>query len=197
MDSNATGRLILVRHGESVGNRERVFTATPNELALTDEGRQQAAEAAVKIGTRFKAEMVISSPYLRARDTARIIAAGLELPMRIEEHLHERDMGDLKGQPYDAVMKQPDYDPAQHWIWKPPGGESFEDVKRRTAPILDRLAREHAGRDVVVVSHGGVMLSLWAHVTGSWEHAIVAPNCGIIVIEHTSGRYGHPKILND
>ena len=197
MTKRATGRLILVRHGESEGNRERRFTTTPTELPLTETGRQQAREAATKIGARFAPELVISSPYLRARDTAKIIAAGLELAMRIEEHLHERDMGELKGQPYDAIVKLPGFDPAQHWIWKPPGGESFEDVKRRTAPILDRLAREHAGREIVVVSHGGVMFSLWAHVTGGWEGAIIPPNCGIIVIEHAGGRYRHPEIIAD
>ena len=40
------GKLILVRHGESVGNRERIFTTTPVELALTDIGREQARQAA-------------------------------------------------------------------------------------------------------------------------------------------------------
>jgi len=191
------GRLILVRHGESEGNRDRIFTTTPAELALTDLGRTQAADAAVKIGTRFAPELVISSPYLRARHTAEIIAAGLELPLKIEPHLHEREMGDLKGQPYDAVLRDQAYDPERRWLWTPPGGESFDDVKRRAAPVIDRLAREHPGKELVIVSHGGVMLSLWAHVTGSWEDAIIPGNCEVIVIEHAAGRYHPPKVVND
>jgi probable phosphoglycerate mutase len=189
--------LILVRHGESAGNRDRIFTTTPAALPLTESGRLQATEAAVRIGTRFRPKLVIASPYLRARDTAEIIAAGLELPVVIEHSLHERDMGRLRGQPYDAVLRDPAYDPSRHWLWTPPGGESFEDVKRRTSPILDRLARVHQGDEVVVVSHGGVMMALWAHVTGSWEGAAVPPNCGIIVIEHAGGRYNRPRVLAD
>jgi broad specificity phosphatase PhoE len=191
------GRLILVRHGESEGNRDRIFTTTPVELALTELGRSQAADAAVKIGTRFAPELVISSPYVRARHTAEIIAAGLELPLKIEPNLHERDMGHLKGQSYDSVIEDPTYDPERRWLWTPHGGESFEDVKRRVAPVIDRLAREHPDRDLVIVSHGGVMLSLWAHVTGSWEGAILAGNCEVIVIEHANGRYHPPKVVND
>jgi broad specificity phosphatase PhoE len=48
----------------------------------------------------------------------------------------------------------------------------------------------------VIVSHGGVMRAVWAHVTGKWEDAHVPPNCGIVVIEHRNGRYGHPVVLH-
>ncbi len=174
------GRLILVRHGESEGNRDRIFTTTPAELALTDLGRLQAEDAAVKIGTRFAPELVISSPYLRARHTAEIIAAGLSLPLKVEQHLHEREMGDFKGKPYDAILREPTFDPARSWLWTPPGGESLDDVKRRVVPVIDRLARAHPDKQIVIVSHGGVMFSLWAHVTGSWEGAFVPSNCEII-----------------
>ncbi len=197
MSKNDVGRLILVRHGESAGNRERRFTTTPTELPLTELGIQQAKEAAGRIAARFAPELVISSPYFRARHTAEIIARELELSMAIERDLHEREMGDLRGELYDAMLQHPQYDPLRRWTWKPPGGESFEDVKRRAAPVLDRLARGHPGRELVVVSHGGVMLALWAHATGRWEGAPIPANCGIIVIEHTGGRYSHPMAVSD
>jgi broad specificity phosphatase PhoE len=63
--------------------------------------------------------------------------------------------------------------------------------------VIDRLARAHPGKEIVIVSHGGVMLSLWAHVTGSWEDAVVPGNCQIIVIEHAGGRYDRPKVVGD
>ena len=69
------------------------------------------------------------------------------------------------------------------------------DVQARVGPILDRLAAAHAGTDLIVVSHGGVMACLWAHVTGSWENAHVPPNCGIVLIEHRSGRYRAPEVV--
>src|ERR1700691_613307 len=98
------GKLILVRHGESVGNRERIFTITPNELALTELGYEQARAAGHFIADKFKAEVVVSSPYTRARETAREIAAILKLPVEIDPYLHERDVGSLKGQSYESIL---------------------------------------------------------------------------------------------
>ena len=63
--------------------------------------------------------------------------------------------------------------------------------KQRVGPILDRLAAEHAGEDIVVVSHGGVMMTLWAYVARTWEAAHVPSNCGMVLIEH--GRRGMPS----
>ncbi len=80
-------------------------------------------------------------------------------------------------------------------MWRAPGGESHEDVLRRVAPVLDRVARRYPNDEIVIVSHGGVMRSVWAHVTGKWENAHVPPNCGIVVIEHESGRYRDPEVV--
>ena len=191
------GKLILVRHGESVGNRERIFTTTPHELALTELGYEQARSAGHFIASRFKTEVVVSSPYTRARETARVIAEVLTLPVEIEPYLHERDVGSLKGQSYESILTAPGFDPQRPWLWEPPDGESYEDVKNRVGPILDRLAITHPTRDVVVVSHGGVMMALWAHVTGIWDNAHVPPNCGIIVVEHHSKGYMAPQIIGE
>ena len=73
------GKLIMVRHGESEGNRERRFTTTP-DAPLTDLGREQAAQAGRRIARLFHPQLVITSPYARARETGEIIAAALRLP---------------------------------------------------------------------------------------------------------------------
>jgi broad specificity phosphatase PhoE len=65
----------------------------------------------------------------------------------------------------------------------------------RSAPALDRLARAHPDRELIIVSHGGVMRTLWAHVTGSWEGSHIPANCGIVVVEHDAGRYLVPRVL--
>jgi probable phosphoglycerate mutase len=191
------GRLILVRHGESSGNRERVFAIEPADLPLTDLGYRQAREAGLQIAALFEPELVVASPYVRARETARVIAEILQLPLEIEPRLYERDVGVLKGQSYDSLTIAADYDHASPWAWKPAGGESYEEVRARVAPILDRLAAAHPSRDVVIVSHGGVMQTLWSHVTGSWRGAHAPPNCGIVVIEHGPQGYSPPRIVGD
>jgi broad specificity phosphatase PhoE len=55
------GKLILVRHGESSGNRERVFAIEPADLPLTDLGYQQAREAGLQIAALFEPELVVAS----------------------------------------------------------------------------------------------------------------------------------------
>jgi ribonuclease H / adenosylcobalamin/alpha-ribazole phosphatase len=189
-------KLILVRHGESEGNRDRRFTATP-AVGLTEFGRQQAHGAARRIAKLFKPERVIASPYLRARHTGEIIASELSMPLEIQQGLHERSFGYLAGHPYEAVENDPTLKADGLYFWRPEGGESYEDVRRRVGPILDLLAAENHGRELVIVSHGGVMLSLWAHVTGRWEDARLAPNCGIVLVEHNGISYQPPRFIED
>jgi len=190
------GRLILVRHGESAGNRDRIFATSPHDLPLTELGYGQASEAGQLIAARFHPELVVSSEMLRASETARVIADVLKVPLRLQPDLHEREIGAHRGRSYDSLLSEPDYDHERPWAWKPRGGESYEGVQARVGPILDRLATEHADNDIVVVSHGGVMTCLWAYVTGSWEGAYVPPNCGIVLLQHNARGYGAPLIID-
>lgn len=192
------GKLIMVRHGESEGNRDRRFTISP-EVPLTDLGRQQAREAARRIAKRFNPHLVISSPYRRARQTSDIIAAELGLPIEIVHDLHERDLGVLKGQSYDLLRdlagQDSGYDPKRGWLWRPENGESYEDVRKRVIVAIEETRRRYPDHELIVVSHGGVMLSMWAHLTGSWEGAHMPQNCGIVLIEHEPDRLHSPQIV--
>jgi broad specificity phosphatase PhoE len=189
------GRLILVRHGESRGNRERIFALSPHDLPLTQLGYEQARAAARRIADLFSPSLVITSDYLRARETAQVIAGALRVPLKVELNLHEREVGAHRGRSYDSLELAPDYDALRPWAWKPEGGESYEDVGARVAPIMDRLAAAHGGQDVVLVSHGGVMVTLWAHACGDWSGAHIPPNCGIVLIEHGPAGYSQPQVI--
>jgi broad specificity phosphatase PhoE len=192
------GRFIMVRHGESEGNRERRFTIS-SEVGLTELGVRQAHEAARRIAQLFKPQIIVSSPFRRARQTSEIIASELNLRIETVHDLHERDLGCLKGHSYDdlraLVLKDPSYDPARGWSWKPEGGESYEDVRERVISAVDKLLRCYPQDEIVIVSHGGVMLSVWAHITGQWHGAHLPPNCGIVLIEHDGRRMQVPKIV--
>jgi broad specificity phosphatase PhoE len=189
-------KFILVRHGESAGNRDRIYAVSPHDLPLTELGYRQAQQAAQRIAELFHPQLVVTSSYKRASETARIIAGALGLPLEFEPKLHEREIGAHRGRSYDSFQTEPDYDPQRPWAWKPQGGESYEDVQARVGPILDRLAAAHPSKDVVVVSHGGVMACLWAYVTGSWENAHVPPNCGMVLIERSPQGYSQPLVID-
>jgi broad specificity phosphatase PhoE len=191
------GNLILVRHGESTGNRVRMFAPDPQELPLTELGYAQARAAAHRISELFDAKMVVASPFLRAQETARIIAAVVAAPLRTEPDLYERDVGIFRGQSYDSLAQARGYAADRPWTWRPEGGESYEDVMARVAPVLDRLARENRDSDVVVVSHGGVMMTLWAYLVGGWSAVHAPPNCGIVQVQHGPQGYLAPKVIGE
>ena len=190
------GRLVLIRHGESAGNRDRVFTRTP-EVPLTDAGRAQVLRAAELVAARYLPVAVVSSPFLRARQTAAILAERLALAVRVEKDLREQSFGELAGQPYAALRDASDYDPARYWLWRPPGGETLVEVAARAGAALDRVAAGAPGNDVVVVSHGGVMMALWRHVTGEWRMGKVARNAGLVVVEHEAGRWRGATVIEE
>lgn len=183
-------RLLLVRHGESEGNFEKRFSPDPH-IELTERGVAQAREAGRLIRARFAPIAVVSSPFRRAQRTARLIAdeIGVASGIRTEHDLRERDIGELAGRPYHWMREHPAFRPDRFWEWRPEGGESLVDVQRRAAPVLERLL-ETAEGDVIVVSHGGVMLALCAHVEGDWRRPKVAHNCEVIVVERGASGLG-------
>jgi len=193
---NGVGRLILVRHGESEGNRDRRFTHH-TEVPLTDRGREQARAAAATIQSRFTPVRVIASPFARARETGEIIAAALALPLEIEPAVREQHLGRLMGEPYDSVSQDPAFDPSRRWEWRPPDGESLIDLQLRVAPALDRIAQAHAGREVIVVAHAGVIMAACAYVLGAWESIRSVPNTGIVLVEHCNGSYRPPVRIDE
>jgi broad specificity phosphatase PhoE len=180
------GRLLLIRHGESEGNRDRRFTRHPG-ISLTDAGRAQVEAAATWIAARYTPRAIVSSPYARARETADILSARLNLAVTVEPDLRERSYGAFAGQLYETPP--PGYDPAAYCTWQPPGGESLEEVLTRAGAALDRVARARGVDDIVLVSHGAVMLALWRHVTGTWGESRVVPNAGVVEVEHRDGVY--------
>lgn len=159
-------RLILIRHGESVANFERRFTRDDDE-PLTETGIEQARQAGRRLCARFHPVVVYSSPLLRARQTAGLIAEAFGKEPLVVPDLHEQSYGELRGVPYERYLeKMPLERGTALWRVQPPGGESLLDVLERVGPIVDELAQRHAEGEVIVVSHGGVMAAIRGHVGG-------------------------------
>jgi len=186
------GRLLLMRHAESEGNHARTFTATP-AVPVTVRGREQAAEAARWIDARYRPARVVTSPFMRAMQTATIVGDALGVALEIEQDLRERDYGDFAGKPYSTPRDG--YDHARRWEWRPPGGETLVEVQVRVGAVVDRLMAESPAADVVVVSHGAVMMALWRHVTGAWEGAQVVRNTAIVVVEHARAKVHSVRLV--
>jgi broad specificity phosphatase PhoE len=190
---------ILVRHGESESNRDSRF-ALSGDVPLTDFGRQQAHDAAVQIARLFNPQRIVSSTFARARQSAEIISAALKLPLEVVDGIQERDLGSLKGQPWHqhAAMTStdPNYDSQREWLWRPPGGESYEDVRQRVMPVLESLRNRHAAEELVIVSHGAVMRAIWSQLTGEWINSFIPGNCALLLVPHDGRRFFPPQVIS-
>ena len=194
-----SGRIILVRHGETEANRLRRF-AESNDIPLTRAGREQALELARRLAADFRPDLLLTSEYLRARETSEIIGNFLSLEPVILRDIHERDFGRLRGHPYERMgewmLTDSIYDPAQPWLWTPPEGESLEEVRARAIRALE-TARAWDAREIVIVCHGAIIQAICAHLTGEWRESFVPPNCGYVIIERTADGWSHPHISGD
>jgi broad specificity phosphatase PhoE len=180
LTSAEVGRIILVRHGETEANRRRHF-AESDEIPLTDTGRLQAEEVALRLARDFRPTMLFSSSFARARETAEIISRALRLNTGILEGIHERDFGSLRGLPYESFDAL--YDRVQSWTWSPDGGESMRDVEIRAGAALENLRSLYDSHEIVVVCHGAVIRAVCGHITGDYGMNVV-PNCAVVVVEY-------------
>ncbi|HTA11222.1 MAG TPA: histidine phosphatase family protein, partial [Streptosporangiaceae bacterium] len=142
-------------HGQTALSVERRF-AGRGDIPLTDVGLEQAAAAAARLARRGNIDLVLTSPLLRARQTAVAVADAVGVPLAEDVDLAETDFGSWEGLSFGEVMARwPDEMAA--WMADadaaPPGGESFAAVAVRVDAALDRLVAAHQGRTVVVVSH--------------------------------------------
>jgi alpha-ribazole phosphatase len=112
------------------------------------------------------------TPLSRTRRTAEsIFRAGYpRQEPEVEPDLIEQSLGEWQGLEHHELPAKLAF--PQHPFWplagdeKPPGGESMHDVINRAGPVLERLARDHPGQDVVIVSHGGTIRAAVAYALG-------------------------------
>ena len=154
-------RLVFVRHGQSAANVQRTIANGRDGFPLTDVGRAQAAGLAGQLGYP-RPDLVLTSPVLRARQTAQIVAHTLAVPVVERAELAECWCGELEGRSDDdawAVHGAVNADwAAGRRHSRPPGGESLDDVLRRLQPLVAELGGRPSGT-FLLVSHGSLVQS--------------------------------------
>lgn len=152
--------IILVRHGETVWNREGRVQGH-GDSPLTPKGAGQARAYGLVLRDMLKDPSewrVVSSPLGRCVQTAGILAetAGLEFrTLTFDDRLREVHTGEWSGRPKaELAARHAEFGCAEglgHWVFRCPGGETHAQVAARLGDWLDSLA---AGDKVVAVSHG-------------------------------------------
>ena len=153
----STYTLMLLRHGESVGNAEGYYQGQ-YDFPLTERGRAQTRKLVSRWqadGTQF--DQVIASPLVRARETAEMIAEALDVPIQFDLDWKERDNGVLAGvkrEIADQRYPKPDFfNPYENFGETGEGNfELFLRAGRAVQRILQMLPARY-----LIVSHGGIL----------------------------------------
>lgn len=169
-------RLCVARHGQTDWNIEEILQGWL-DIAINDEGRQQAREfAAACAGSGFV--RIYSSPLRRALETAEIIAGELNLePPLTHEGLKERNFGVVQGLP-KAVLAKMNALLLEEILRRNPAcefeyGESMDGFASRVLDAVIDIGKRHRGERILVITHGWVMDVITRHIRNLERSAIL------------------------
>jgi broad specificity phosphatase PhoE len=155
----------LLRHGESVGNAQSRWQGQ-SDYPLTERGRAQAVALAERWRSEaVKFDLAIASPLLRAKETAEIIAASLDVKVEFDPIWLERHIGEMEGLTLEEVRQKPQ--PSYITPYNPIGGSGEGDweLYLRAGKALHELLRRPPG-NYLIVSHGGILNQLMHAIVG-------------------------------
>jgi broad specificity phosphatase PhoE len=206
--------LILIRHGESQGNVAaseaqlagvEVITvpARDADVKLSHTGREQAlalGRALSSLPAELRPDAVVSSPYVRARQTAEVAVetAGWPVGVRTDERLRDRELGILDMLTWQGVEQRlPEEAERRRWLgkfyYRPPGGESWADVALRLRSVLSELNSLGTGHRVMLVCHDAVILLFRYILEGMTEREVLDIAASTSVLNASITRYVRPE----
>ncbi|MGH1488060.1 MAG: histidine phosphatase family protein [Acidimicrobiales bacterium] len=175
-----TTEMLVVRHGQSTWNEQHRWQGQADP-PLSEFGREQAGMAAQSIGV---VDAIVSSPQIRAAETASIISAIIGVgPVQLVDGLQERSAGIWSGLTRSEIdEKWPGWVESDQ---RPEGWEYDDVLLPRVMGALESVATEFAGGKVLVICHGGVIITMEKEL-GVNDSRI--PNLNGRVVTKTDGR---------
>lgn len=171
--------IYFVRHGESEWNvADKICGST--DIPLTEKGHAQGVETGKKIlEKQIKADAILYSPLIRARDTAMHISEVTGIPAREEIRLIEQNFGKWEGtSPRNAEKFRED---KKQFINSYDGGETMLKLAQRIYNLLDELKADD--KTYILVAHNGiarVVKSYFEDMTNEEYSSFGVPNCEVI-----------------
>ena len=162
-DKVLTTQLDILRHGECEGGN--IFRGT-TDVPLAEKGLVNMHSACEKVSEPW--QVVISSPLIRCHEFAKAQSQRLSLPLVVDDRLREMSFGDWEGQDIEQVWQEQS-NLMQAWAKDPsksppPNGEVLSDVFARVNDCYNELLCDHRGKKILLVTHGGVIRVLLAHL---------------------------------
>ena len=197
--------IYVVRHGESVGNLNKVVLGHTN-LPLTEKGKEQALLTAQYLKD-VKIDAIYSSDLLRAYETSLPHSLYHGLGISTDEALRELYFGDWENRAVSDLVK--DYGDMFWNDWRggfgtftPPAGESVVDGAARLEGAILRLAKKHIGGAILVTTHAAVIRGAWARISGFepplWVEKVDFPtNASFSIMGYRGGRLYPISYSND
>jgi broad specificity phosphatase PhoE len=194
-----TTTLLLVRHGQPEGHKGGYpqHMSGWHDVPLSAEGRIEIALLARRLQCERSISGIYSSTLRRAADTAAAIASALELPITYVPELREISCGEVDGREIEQVKREYPLlweknlrqdDPDFRW----PGGESYREFRIRCLRGIRMIAANHAGSQVALVTHAGVISQIIGYVQGMsparWEaHRPATASVSVLEWQDPSG----------
>jgi broad specificity phosphatase PhoE len=146
--------LYFMRHAESEANLADIL-ASQLDFPLTNKGENDALEIAKEVKQFHPIDHIISSPLLRAKQTAAPFEEEFDLTAFTDPDLIEQHLGKFSGKTYAELDSEPDYchDRSLRWKWIPDGGgESYEMIANRLQPFFDKMFKEKH-EHILIITH--------------------------------------------
>ena len=160
-----TTTLYLIRHGETEQNKSGVLMGS-TDTPLNEQGRQQALLLHQRTNA-LDIDAIYSSPLARAVETASLVF-GSQARIVTDSGLQEYHFGDWEGLHFSTIAQTyPEIWRAWLTDWEQthiPGAEAFPAFVHRVTTVTQEIVRQHPGQRVAVVSHGGCIRSILAHL---------------------------------
>ena len=188
-------KLYIIRHGETSWNKEKKLQGQ-RDIMLNENGLR-LAELTGEGMKDIEFDLVISSPLIRAKQTAELVMAGRQLPLITDKRILEMSFGKWEGECVNnsevlpSDYKDKFYNDPLHCP-KAPGGESFQDVLKRTADFYQSLVHNKAYENaaILISTHGAASRCLLANFYEDKEdiwRGGVPKNCSVCIVDVKDG----------
>ncbi|HYF13066.1 MAG TPA: class I tRNA ligase family protein [Candidatus Paceibacterota bacterium] len=149
-------KYFVMRHGEAQSNVSHIFDASGRaDNHLTERGRQGVLESILEFKKQNDIDMVVVSPILRTRETAKIVQNALDLPdsaVMVDERLRELQVGSFDGKSV-AEWEAQFHHQGVAFNEVPEGSETYTQVRKRVGDLIFELERRYTGKRILVVTH--------------------------------------------